>query len=133
MNNALDALHMPDDAGEYADDLAAIMTRIPNGWGRWIGVGRGWYQLIIDLDHHLAEINPDYAVHQVKEKFGGLRYYIDGVDYGVAAPLVREAERKALVTCEMCGKPAQLSRNSYLYKTICPTCGPDYEPIEEGR
>ena len=40
-------------------------------------VPAGWEQLIVDLDARLAAIDPDYAVAQIKEKFGALRYYID--------------------------------------------------------
>lgn len=34
-----------------------------------------WEELIVQLDKDLAAIDPDYQVQQVKEKFGGLRYY----------------------------------------------------------
>jgi hypothetical protein len=35
----------------------------------------GWYQLILDLDGKIGSIEPGYKVDQVKEKFGGLRFY----------------------------------------------------------
>lgn len=70
-----DAVDMPDDAGPYAGALEKILRRIPPRWGRWIDVEAGWYPLIIDTDTRLAAIDPDYVVHQVKEKFGALRYY----------------------------------------------------------
>lgn len=80
MNESLesmrDTVHVPEDAGEYAKDLERILLRIPDGWGRWISCDKGWYPLIIELDQKLAEIFPDYELHQVKEKFGTLRYYI---------------------------------------------------------
>lgn len=72
----LDAIHLPDDAGEYAEGLLRILNRIPPRWGRWISCDKGWYPLIIKLDERLAEIIPDYELHQVKEKYGTLRYYI---------------------------------------------------------
>ena len=40
---------------------------------------KGWADLIIELDRHLRYISPDYEVFQVKEKFGGLRYYANYV------------------------------------------------------
>jgi hypothetical protein len=76
LNEFLDEFHVPEDAGEYAEDLGKILKRIPPRWGRWISCDRGWYPLIIELDQKLAEIFPDYELHQVKEKFGTLRYYI---------------------------------------------------------
>ena len=78
MNQVLNSLHVPEDAGEWADGLERILRRIPDGWGRWIDVGKGWYPIIVALDAHLATIDPGYAVHQVKEKFGDLRYYYSG-------------------------------------------------------
>jgi hypothetical protein len=70
-------VHVPDDAGRWADGLERILRRIPPRWGRWMSVGPGWYPIIVALDAHLATIDPDYVVHQVKEKFGGLRYYYE--------------------------------------------------------
>ncbi|MGH2879027.1 MAG: hypothetical protein ACRDK4_05395 [Solirubrobacteraceae bacterium] len=71
----LNALHVPADAGEHADALQAMLLRIPDGWGRWISCDRGWYPLLVELDEQLRALLPDYVIHQVKEKFGGLRYY----------------------------------------------------------
>jgi hypothetical protein len=70
----LNTVHVPDDAGEYADALRAMLMRVPNGWGRWICCDRGWYPLIVELDEQLRALLPDYIIHQVKEKFGGLRF-----------------------------------------------------------
>jgi hypothetical protein len=39
-------------------------------------VGAGWQPLIDELDRQLRELDPDYMVLQIKEKFGGLRYYV---------------------------------------------------------
>jgi hypothetical protein len=72
----LETIHIPENAGEYADDIRKILSRIPPRWGRWISCDKGWYPLVIELDQKLVEIYPDYQLHQVKEKFGTLRYYI---------------------------------------------------------
>lgn len=68
------ALHIPADAGSHAPALEIILRRIPDGWGRWISVAAGWYPLVVATDHQLAAIDADYVVHQIKEKFGTLRY-----------------------------------------------------------
>jgi len=75
LDEALNTMRLPDDAGQYEDGLRKILQRIPNGWGRWISTGPGWYPLLVDLDDKLSELFPNYEVQQVKEKFGGLRYY----------------------------------------------------------
>ncbi|MGI8557872.1 MAG: hypothetical protein ACR2ND_06135 [Solirubrobacteraceae bacterium] len=49
--------------------------RIPDGWGRWISCGRGWYPLLVELDAELDTLLPAYRLYQVKEKFAGLRFY----------------------------------------------------------
>lgn len=57
--------------------LDPILERIPNEFGKWIGCRSGWYPLLLELDARLAAICPEYQVHQVKEKYGTLRYYFD--------------------------------------------------------
>lgn len=70
-----DSVHVPDDAGEHEEGLRRIMTRIPDGWGRWISCDKGWYGILTGLDKELSRFAPGYEVHQVKEKYGGLSYY----------------------------------------------------------
>lgn len=129
---ALNALHIPKDAGEYADALRGIMERIPDGWGRWIDCGKGWYPLIVELDARLAEIDPDYEVHQAKEKYGSLRYYTStkGTESfdGPFFDLIRGAERRSESICEICGsdKGVLCQRGSWL-KTLCPECATQNE------
>jgi hypothetical protein len=71
----LNAMHVPEDAGEHEDALIGMLARIPDGWGRWIRCDRGWYPLLVELDEQLGALLPNYELNQVKEKFGGLRYY----------------------------------------------------------
>lgn len=71
----INALHVPEDAGEHAEGLERILRRIPDGWGRWIGCDSGWYPLLVELDQKLAALLPEYEIHQVKEKYGTLQFY----------------------------------------------------------
>jgi hypothetical protein len=71
----LNALHVPEDAGEHAEALRGMLVRIPDGWGRWISCKRGWYPLLVELDEQLRTLLPNYELQQAKEKYGGLRYY----------------------------------------------------------
>lgn len=71
----LNSVHIPEDAGEHAEGLLRILERIPDGWGRWIGCGPGWYPIIVRLADEIAELLPAYEIHQVKEKYGTLRFY----------------------------------------------------------
>jgi transcription elongation factor Elf1 len=71
----LNTPQLPGDAGEYRRRLAVMLARIPDGWGRWISCSRGWYPIICELDEQLARLFLAYRIHQVKEKYAGLRYY----------------------------------------------------------
>ncbi len=64
------ALHVPSDAGDYEDTLRALLERIPDGWGRWIQCGPGWYPILARLNERLEEFDPGYQILQIKEKFG---------------------------------------------------------------
>lgn len=129
-------LHVPDDAGRYRDALVAVMLRIPERWGHWISCSKGWYPLITQLDAQLAELDPDYELHQVKEKFGVLRYYAHSQRQGVSDrfnQLIRDAERSSAVICELCGAAGVLSANTRLVRTLCTACAATegYGPIGE--
>ncbi|MCB0930160.1 MAG: hypothetical protein KDB70_20115 [Mycobacterium sp.] len=122
-----DKLHVPEDAGPYAEGLRRVMLRIPDGWGRWISCDRGWYPIIVRLDEQLAEIDPDYELHQVKSKYAGLRYY-----FCTSAPdsarkrmdeLVDVAETLCEKTCEFCGTPGVVYVSRYGWiSTCCAAC-----------
>jgi len=144
-----DSLHVPDDAGQYADQLRTILRRIPTGWGRWISCDAGWYPLICELDSQLAQLDPEYEVHQVKEKFGTLRYYARSDHYrGLHNPFsdtTRDAERRSAGVCELCGAPGGLCETAPMgepwrrVKTLCSACAAAghrdrrYTPVEEQR
>lgn len=40
-----------------------------------------WYPIIKQLDEDIAALVPDYSLDQLKEKFGGLRYYVSLPDH----------------------------------------------------
>lgn len=89
----------------------------------YLDIGEGWYPLVIQLDAKLAEIDPDYTLAQVKEKFGGLRYYVDTVnasddDLERFRELVREAEAASYTICDVCGLPGK-ANNSGWVRTRC--------------
>ncbi|QNJ94872.1 hypothetical protein HZU40_11840 [Mycolicibacterium fluoranthenivorans] len=124
------ALHIPADAGEHAAAIETILRRIPTNWGRWLSVDAGWYPLVIATDAQLARLDPDYRVHQIKEKFGTLCYYFWPSSDDPGAQLLDamyaitdDAERVSSITCERCGQPGTLhqSRRAWV-KTLCTVC-----------
>ena len=57
------------------------------------------------------------VVGQIKEKFGGLRFYYEGGDDQIYG-MVRMAESWAAKTCETCGNPGQIRKGGWL-KNLC--------------
>jgi len=114
------------------------------------GVGKGWYPLLADLDDELSAIDADYTVTQIKEKFGGLRFYaamssgasemradIIGVGsfskpneqaagdpaYGQFRAAIAAAEDASYRICEDCGEPGGMCATSTgWWVTLCPAC-----------
>lgn len=98
----------------------------------------GWGPLITDLETKLKALSPDYTISQVKEKFGGLRYYASAGDVDAETSkqfydLIREAEAKSYEICECCGQPGRLTRRGGRgwYKTLCSACSGklSFEPV----
>lgn len=94
--------------------------------------GDGWYQIIYDLsvsiETQAAQLKADGApeellpcVSQVKEKFGGLRFYVDNL-YGEMSDLIDAAEAQSQETCDVCGAPANRQYINDWLRTICDTC-----------
>ena len=106
--------------------------------------GDGWKEIIRNTDKKLKYIDPDYEIAQIKEKFGGLRYYFDSsLDYGSIAheimdDIVRAAEYEASRTCELCGtsKPSdkvEIRVHKYWYFGYCQSCADKYIAEAEAR
>lgn len=89
---------------------------------RTVDTGPGWYDLIADLVDDLVVIAPNLKVAQIKEKFGGLRFYIDSIYGNEEADAVynriRNAERLSEITCETCGGPGTLRKTGW-HRTLC--------------
>lgn len=90
--------------------------------------GDGWqyilWRLCEQIEVELAkdyELKQQFEVVQVKEKFGGLRFYTN-VGNDAIYDLISKAEDESYGTCEVCGEPATLIENNRWYKTICEIC-----------
>ena len=94
----------------YWDKLNTCMC-----WG--FDCDDGWFDLIYKLSEDIVKVCPECEACQVKEKFGGLRFYTDNGNEEVWN-LVREAEEKSFTICEICGKEGKLYTEGW-YKTKC--------------
>lgn len=109
---------MSDDGPEI---LRLVLERFAAGWGAYVDCGEGWWPIIAQLDRDIAAVAPNYEVHQIKEKFGGLRFYYGVGDAGFDPridELVDAAERVAARTCEFCGAPGRARGKGWI-KTVC--------------
>ena len=88
-------------------------------------VGEGWHQIIRDLEAGLNEIDPEFHLIQVKEKFGALRYYAEPhheMDRDIENKFqtrINTAEGRSQVTCEFCGQPGETHSIGGWLKTLC--------------
>ena len=109
-------LKYPELFGEPPFDMMKTLI----GFG--FECGYGWYPILEELfekmHRYVTENDLNVKVVQVKEKFGGLRVYCHGHDDKTIRDMIREAENKAEVTCETCGKPGTLSTNGW-WKVTC--------------
>ena len=80
-------------------------------------VGPGWHDILSRLVNDLFELGWDGHVLQVKEKFGGLRFYVGGADEAIH-DRIHLAEVASHETCEQCGAPGKLRNDGWL-KTLC--------------
>jgi hypothetical protein len=100
--------------------------------------GDGWYNIIDKLSAEIEKYNkvvmesdiPEddkYPViaFQVKEKFGGLRFYVGGAPEFIHE-LITKAENESYEVCENCGikdgVETEASKGHYWIKTLCRFC-----------
>lgn len=81
-------------------------------------VGPGWDLLVQELIKELFDLGWDGQIFQIKEKFGGLRFYIgEGSDEVYEA--IQAAEDYSYRVCEVTGKPGKLRRDLRWWRTLC--------------
>ena len=122
MDEKLDAKLVAEFPNLYADRHAS-MQETCMCWG--FTHGDGWYQIVYDLSAKLEALilalpeadRKDCKASQVKEKFGGLRFYMDSATDEMRA-LIHEAESLSFKTCEVCGKPGERRGGGWI-STLC--------------
>lgn len=92
-------------------------------WG--FSCGDGWFGLVWELSGDLNKLiqrepaaeRASYRAVQVKEKFGGLRFYMRASTPTIDARIAR-AEAESFCTCDVCSKPGALSKGGR-WQTRC--------------
>jgi hypothetical protein len=133
----------PSLFSEMHKDVSTDLSERPWPISFGIACGNGWFKLIDELCFLIVQSLEQYnerhktavgiRIVQIKEKFGGLRYY-----YTWSAKLDLErphmeslksriegacqvVENLSLSTCELCGSPAACTTESW-YHTTCAAC-----------
>lgn len=101
----------------HAKDLRCSLM----GFG--VEPNRGWNSIIWRLTEAIEKEKPhkEFEITQIKEKFGGLRYYITSGSEKIFK-LIDKAERVSYKTCEECGEPGSLDTRFGWYLTLCRKC-----------
>lgn len=119
--------------GEISEDYEYERTwadSIPRGWRLAFGD-----QMIEELSQLLRKYSvEDYQILQIKEKYGGLRWYDNGfprIGFDEYNTWVYKYEGLSLGTCINCGKPAIGYTKGWI-TPLCEECMKDmeYDPIE---
>ena len=101
----------------------------------WYGLPKGWVSIIdklcsciqsyIDYTTRFTKDGPikpeQVTCTQMKEKFGGLRFYTNGHDDNVEG-MIKMAEHMCDNACEVCGSEEDLGVTSGWISVMCRTC-----------
>jgi len=103
-----------------------------------IAIGKGWFDLLNQacrlIQSHCdwqKEKCPQVVAAQVKEKFGGLRFYVDGGD-DYTHGIISMAEQMSQMLCEECGAPGESGGTGWI-STLCPTHRAERDAIKAQR
>jgi hypothetical protein len=123
---------------------AEIITKYPKifqdyegnpGRSNWYGVPKGWLPIIDDLCGAIQEYIDKTTIYirnepqkpeqvtcfQMKEKFGGLRFYTGGHD-DIVEGMIELAEYLCDNTCDECGSRNDLGKTSGWISVKCRNC-----------
>jgi hypothetical protein len=112
---------------EFSKRMEATYPKMFAGKYGGFAVGKGWYPILetlcANIQSHIdwrVKQGQDIAqveVNQIKEKFGGLRFYYSGGDDEISG-MVRMAEAWADVACEECGAAGKRRSGGWI-RTLC--------------
>ena len=112
---------------ERTDIPPALAPKLQHSWSWCLPPGHGWTDLVVRTLETLDRRGTQYSIAQVKQKFGGLRLYLDfgdGASWRDRA-FVEAVEHLCWGVCEECGTTKNVDqrtmRNSWI-TTLCEGC-----------
>jgi hypothetical protein len=111
-----------EEMNQYLESIGGLVRTYkvfkgPILTAEYLSVSEGWYDLIKSLIDELIALGWDRRVHQVKEKFGGLRFYVQAAT-DKHYNFISFAESMSYRTCEECGAPGKRYSMGW-HKTLC--------------
>lgn len=116
---------------EMQEYFPKVFPKIFSGKYGGIAVGTGWFDILNSacqlIQSHLdwKPDVPQVVAEQVKEKFGGLRFYVQGGDEYTQG-VIAMAEMMSGKVCEECGAPGASGGSGWI-STLCPTHREEHE------
>jgi hypothetical protein len=118
---------MSEEYEAFANKMETTYPKMFAGKYGGFAVGAGWYPILetlcANIQSHIdwrVKQGKDIAqveVDQIKEKFGGLRFYYSGGDDEISG-MVRMAEAWADIACEECGAAGKRRSGGWI-RTLC--------------
>ena len=112
---------------KFAERMEKSYPKMFQGQYGGFAVGKGWYPILealcasiqqhTDWREKQGNAIPQVVVEQIKEKFGGLRFYYEGGDEQIHG-MVRMAEAWAGIACEDCGGIGKRRSGGWV-RTLC--------------
>ena len=85
----------------------------------WFHIQEGWYEIVTNIIDELLSLGWNKRIAQVKEKFGGLRFYVETDDIPEGGwDVIDKYEKKSRSICEKCGGEGVLRSGKWL-RTLC--------------
>lgn len=118
-----------------------LRPRVGKGWYGVVTPG-GWDWIIEKIDNNLSTLDSKYEIHQVKQKYGTLRFYYEPSENvsseirEVMNSVVELGEILSAATCEECGNCSLYgtkdfkqdhsvklrTERKYYWRTLCDSC-----------
>ena len=107
----------------------ALREEFPESIGSWtheVSIGDGWLPLVQGLCRYLQSMSAERGLEpvrvlQVKEKFGGLRFYVEEPSEEQLL-VIQFAEMLSFGICERCGTTRDLAIEGAWRKALCREC-----------
>lgn len=118
-----------DEYGKKKNKIILTTTELdgmPEGWRKAFGE-----QMCKEIKSSMTKKElKNYKVLQIKEKFGGLRWYDSCGSRSVTSGIIEKYEKISFSTCVICGKPHSRFITTGWMSPYCKEC---WERIEEKR